>query len=52
MFHMIKFGLNGLERRLKEREAMRRLHWLDDRMLADMRQMMGAGSMMGGQPGA
>ncbi len=36
MFHRIKFLLNGVTARRKDRDAMRRLHRLDDRMLADM----------------
>ena len=36
MFRMIRFGVNGLTRRLKERDAIRRLRWLDNRMVADM----------------
>ena len=36
MLHLIRFRLNGLATRLEERDAIRRLQRLDDRMLADM----------------
>lgn len=36
MLHMIKRGLGGFATHLKERDAVRRLQRLDDRMLADM----------------
>ena len=36
MLRMIRNGLSGLTLHLKERDAVRRLQRLDDRMLAEM----------------